>query len=164
MNYKQLYPEEFEEVTINWSQPFDLDSLQAKKVANHEKGYFYKLLGKRNYKFELFYIGQTQSQYVSQRLINGDHKIKQEKFRKDHPKHRLYVSIGRIESPNNIKETLVNNVERLLIYSSFNNDHRYFKNKSNTLTHKAIKSYRIINKGFKQDKMSKEIAYGLFLK
>jgi len=165
MNYKPLYLEEdFISVVINWSNPFLLEQIKTKSIANHEQGYFYKLLGRKNDEYELFYIGQTQSQYISKRLINVDHKNKQERFRKDYPNHELCVSVGTIESPNKIKATLINNVESLLIFSCYNDDFKHFGNIKSTLTHKVIRNYKIVNDGFKQDGMYKEIAFGLFYK
>lgn len=133
-------------------------------VQSEKTGYFYKIIGELKGVYNLFYIGKTKRQFITERLLNRYHKIKQAGFKKEHPTHIFYISLGIIENPIRIKDALVDNVESLLIYSCDKLNHKYFKNKSNTLSHKIIKSYIVKNKGFLEDGMKKEYAYGLFFK
>ena len=86
------------------------------------------------------------------------------KWSKPHPHIKLYVSVGIINQSKIPGRKLINDVEKLLIYSHKNDDHKYMINKKATLNHHVKANYQIINSAFLDDGMLKEIYYGLFFK
>ena len=163
-NYKTVYPEEALKIEIKWSKPQLISEFNDVSVKKPELGYFYKFVGKYSDSFHLVYIGQSYSRFVYERIKDRDHIIKQGNFNINHPHIKLYVSVGIINQSKIPGRKLINDVEKLLIYSHKNDDHKYMINKKATINHHVKANYQIINSAFLDDGMLKEIYYGLFFK
>lgn len=162
-SYNPLYDEAIR-VSIEWSQPQLITGFKDELVKNPELGYFYKFIGKYSNSNHLVYIGQSYSRFVSDRIKDLDHKIKQNKFNQEHPKIRLHVSVGIIKHIDKFDKKKISDIEKLLIYSHPNSDYKYMINKKATMNHHVNINYQIINSGFLKDRMHEEVYYGLFIK
>lgn len=158
-----LYPEEFKKVTINWSRPMLRENFLKKGAPHDETAQLYMIIGKYNTQFNLFYIGKTNG-YISDRLSQNDHLERYNKWKKDHPRNRIHVSLGTIElSDGKMTKKSISDIETLLIYSHFNDDHNYMANKKQICSYNMKNDqYRIVNKGYNKP-LYKEILIGIFI-
>ncbi|RFZ91224.1 hypothetical protein D0C36_20015 [Mucilaginibacter conchicola] len=152
------------DVAIKWQKPVSLEEVSEIEADKCKDTYFYKIIGRHNNNFKLFYIGKCIEQYVTTRIFQKDHLIKQADFKEAHKKHKLLVSFGNLSEEQKLKPTELSNVESLLIYSHTHDDFSYIKNKQCSLSHNVIKNYRIINSGWREEGMYKIVAYGLFVR
>jgi hypothetical protein len=91
----------------------------------------YMMIGKYSEHLNLFYIGKTNG-CVSDRLLQNDHLEKYNDWTKKHPRNKIHVSLGTIKlSEGRVNQRIIDDIETLLIYSHYNEDHKYMKNKKN---------------------------------
>lgn len=150
------------DVTIQWDKPISIEEVKQLQQEKCKNTYFYKIVGRHNNNYKLFYIGKCIRQYVTVRIFQKDHIKKQAEFKEMHKKHKLMVSLGNLDG--DYSDTELGNIESLLIYSHTNDDFSFIKNKQCSLTHNVIKNYRIENKGWRAEKMYRTVAYGLFVR
>jgi len=150
------------DVVIKWQKPISIEEVRVLQQEKCKDTYFYKIVGRHNNKYKLFYIGKCIRQYVTTRIFQKDHISKQAEFKSMHKKHKLMVSQGNLEA--SYTDTELSNIESLLIYSHTNDDYSYIKNKQCSLSHNVIKNYRIENKGWVGENMYRTVAYGLFVR
>ena len=149
------------DIIIKWSPPISFE--EAKIVENENNTFLYKIIGRYNETYKLFYIGKCVKQKFSTRIFQKDHRLKQASFKDEHKKHRFMVSLGRLTENEKHKPAEISNVESLLIFAHSHNGYPEMKNIQCTLTHSVIKNYRITNNGWRKDKMYKIVAYGLHM-
>ncbi len=163
-HYLPLIKSDAKFIEITWSDPVLLSEFVDPDVEYRDNGFFYKFVGVHGQTHRLFYLGQTYSRYVSNRIKDKDHRAKQNKFMEENPRHKIYVSVGFIPPIKKISKPLIRDIENLLIYThSKTKKHPYFKNQKSTLSYRVISNYHIVNKGYMDDNMENEIFYGLFI-
>ncbi len=162
-SYYCLYPEDFSEATIYWTKPILYDSFFNKSYEEQSKSYFYKMVVKyKTGDFKLVYIGKAFKQYASDRLLNPDHFYRIEKIKEQYPKHRIYVSLGNLETNKRKNAGLIDSIESLLIYAHANDDFKLINSKS-TFHHYLSYGFNILNKGHKTG-MYNEVSFGVHYK
>jgi len=149
------------DVVITWDKPITID--EARLIEDEKDTYLYKIVGRHNENYKLFYIGKCIEQKFTTRIFQKDHRLKQQEFKEAHKKHKLMVCMGRLKEDKKHKPTEISNVESLLIFAHSSDVYPYMKNKQCSLSHSVIKNYRIINKGWLKDNMYKTVSYGLFM-
>jgi len=152
------------DITINWKKPITIDEVKYLQEQKCQDTYFYKIVGRYNESYKLFYIGKCIDQYITTRIFQKDHIQKQSQFKLDHKKHTLLISLGNLEDGEDYTKEQLSNVESLLIYSHTHDDFSYMKNVQCRLNHNVIENYRITNKGWRGEGMYHTVAYGLFVK
>jgi hypothetical protein len=161
--YQCLYPEEFSEVSINWTKPTLFENFINLDHDKQWNAYLYKILVKYpTGSFKMVYLGKTYYQFASGRLSNPDHQNKYESIKKKYPHHKIYVSMGDITTSKKKNAGLIDSVEKLLIYSHSNDDFELINSK-NKNHHGLTYGLRIINMGYKTN-MYSEIAMGVHYK
>jgi hypothetical protein len=150
------------DVVITWDTPITIED--AITIEDENDTYLYKIIGRYNESYKLFYIGKCVEQKFTTRIFQKDHQIKQAAFKEAHKKHKLMVSMGRLKEEKKHKPTEISNVESLLIFAHSHDGYPYIKNKQCSLSHNVIKNYKITNRGWRKDKMYQTVAYGLFMK
>jgi hypothetical protein len=149
------------DVTVTWTKPMTIE--EAKIIEDENNTFLYKIVGRHNENYKLFYIGKCIRQKFSTRIFQKDHKLKQAEFKNKHKRHKLLVSLGNLSDEDKHKPTEISNVESLLIFAHSHDGYPCMKNIQCSLTHNVIKNYRIINNGWRKDKMYKVVAYGLHM-
>lgn len=148
---------------IKWSKPMTFDEIKELEDDKCKDTYFYKIVGRHSGKYKLFYIGKCVEQYVTTRIFQKDHLVKQASFKEAHKKHTLLVSLGNISEEQKHKPQELSNIESLLIYAHTHDGFSHIKNKQCSLSHNAIRNYQITNKGWREEGMYQTVAYGLFV-
>jgi hypothetical protein len=152
------------DISINWKKPITIEEVRFLQEEKCQDTYFYKIVGHYNGSYKLFYIGKCINQYITTRIFQKDHIEKQSKFKLDHKKHTLMVSLGNLTKGDDYTDSQLGNVENLLIYSHAHEDFSYMKNVQCRLNHNVIENYRITNRGWRDEGMYQAVAYGLFVK
>ena len=152
------------DLTIKWKKPITLEEVKNLQEEKCNDTYFYKIVGRYNESYKLFYIGKCINQYITTRIFQKDHLEKQATFKEAHKRHTLLVSLGNLTESHNLNNDELGNVESLLIYSHTHEDFSYIKNKQCSLNHNVIRNYRITNIGWREEGMYNIVAYGLFVK
>jgi hypothetical protein len=158
MPYSRLFSDAIE-VEVNWSNPVALKELRTGLV-DESFGYLYKIVGRYNGKYKLWYIGKTFSQTVSRRLGNIDHMLRCDDLKLARPKHEILVSIGSIKAA--VTAQSLAHVENLLIYAHSNSDFPDLTNKRNTRKHNVAGEFCVNNTGFRKDHMYREVALTIY--
>ena len=151
------------DVSIKWEKPLSIEEVKYLKDTC-QNTYYYKIVGKYNTNYKLFYIGKCVEQFVTTRIFQKDHLKKRADFQEAYKKHKLMVSLGNLSDSHNLKKDELGNVESLLIYSHTTPDFPHMKNKQCRLNHNVIKNYQIRSKGWLEDHMYRVVAYGLFVR
>jgi hypothetical protein len=159
MPFERLF-DDANDVKIRWSKPCLLADIKADKACQ-DSNRLYKLIGEYNGSFKLFYIGKSETRCVWKRLLDADHKRKQDEIKNAHKHHRLMVSVGTITpEPTSIS---LGEIEKLLIYAHGGNpDFKRCINKMTVYNHNVLVNYSIENLGFKQDGMYREVGLGMY--
>jgi len=148
MNLTPLFKNEFWNVEISWSRPTTYENVIYYGTDRDDEAYLYIIAAKYgSNKSKILYIGKTYKQTVSVRLNQEDHKKRYRKFRKEYPRHKLYISYGIVKMKNGkLNSNRIKEIEKILIYSN-KTEHSY--NVSNLSYHGVTDSYKIKNSGYK---------------
>lgn len=149
------------DIDIKWTAPEPINEVIA---GDHDVNtYLYKIVGLHNGNYKLYYIGKCIKQNFSKRIFQKDHKLKQLTLKEGHKNHKIMVSMGQLSEDQKHKPAEVGDVESLLIHAHAHEEYPDLINKQCVLSHSVTKNYRIVNKGFRKEKMYKVVAYGLFM-
>ncbi len=159
---KPLYPDEFIDVEIKWTRPQRYDCLLQEDSKHDEVANLYLISARYGTaQAKTLYIGKTYLQWVTKRLSQKDHKTRYENFIENYPHHVFYVSHGIIEvREGNLNENRLDDVERILIYSS---PPEHSQNVRNFYEHGVKGAYHIVNKGSRCT-LPRNIKLGIFVK
>lgn len=157
---KKLYPGDFCEVEINWSELLDRNEVIDNGCHHDKDSSLYAIVGKySSSEPKLLYIGKAFEQDVSKRLNQGDHKVKYNKIREQYPRHRIYVSYGKVSIPNGKRtRNRIDDLEKILIYSCCA---EHSINRKNFLSHGVSSQYLIRNES-SFSFFPKKLALGIF--
>jgi hypothetical protein len=147
--------------TIDWSHPVTHDMLNTGLASSDDTAYFYSIIGLSDQEWWPYYIGKVYSQSISQRHKNSDHLKRIQKLKTMYPNVIWHITLGTLTFTDNkrINETLIDDLEGLLIYSNW---HDESINKSKINNFSADRQIQITNTGF-SDPFHSKIGYGVFV-
>ncbi len=159
---QKIFDENFYKVEIKWTNPIRYENIFNLPEEKMELAWYYKILAKyATGEYKLLYIGKTE-RTVSQRLNDRDHINKVNRFKKEYPNHKFFVSLGNVYKPDYLNPTKVDQIETLLIFA--HGYLPYITNEKKVWAHRIKNDYEITNRGFRKDVMFRSIALGVFVK
>jgi len=161
-SYERLAALEPWKVEIEWTRPALYEN--AREYADNADAWLYMILGSfGSSERRIFYIGKTVNQYVKDRLSQPDHLRRYARLKRDHPRHRLLVSLGILRVKNgNITNARVDQIETMLIYTAGCRE-PHIMNKKKIWVLRTEEPYFIKNSGYRRP-LPKEIHHGIFVR
>ena len=165
MHLRPVSPEPDWTVRINWSRPVTYENTidEDYEYGYNQDHWLYMILGCHGASpRKIFYIGKVYNSFVGNRLQQDDHRQRYQKLRKQHPNHRLRVSLGTVHiKDGHITKQRIDQIETMLIYT-VGEKLQHIINRNKLWTVGITDQYVIHNSGYHRP-LPEVIQQGIFI-